>query len=75
VTRSAADLGIGALLTEPGLTWIPFHGRIDEISLFEEALAEDEIERLYITVSTPGPIGRRTATPSTSPAAATMDPW
>ena len=47
VTRSLAELGIGALLTEPGLTWVPFHGRIDEVSLFEEALSEDEIGRRY----------------------------
>ncbi len=49
VTRSIADMGIGANISDPDMEvlWRPFHGRIDEVSLFAVALPEDEIQRLY----------------------------
>ncbi len=49
LTRSVADFGIGSSLSAPeqDFVWSPFHGRIDEVSLFDTALAEDAIEGLY----------------------------
>lgn len=49
ITRSIADLGIGSHITDPEqeFVWSPFHGRIDEVSLFDMALTEDRIEGLY----------------------------
>ena len=48
LTRSRADFGIGGVIIPEGdLVWRPFQGRIDEVSLFDVALAEAEIQRLY----------------------------
>ena len=49
IKRSTVDLGIGGMLNVPSTFLVerPFHGKIDEVSLFDVALTEDEIQGLY----------------------------
>ncbi len=47
LTRSIADLGIGGHVSNPNLVGRPFAGRIDEVRLYDVAVGQDEITRLY----------------------------
>jgi hypothetical protein len=45
---AAADVGIGAYLSAPGLPLAFFHGEIDEISLYNRALTAAEVQSVYV---------------------------
>lgn len=47
ITKSVADLGIGAQVHSPTMLQFPFAGVIDEVALFNRALSQAEIQSIY----------------------------
>jgi hypothetical protein len=47
ITQSIADVSIGAYLYSPNGVWLPFPGKIDELSFYNVALTGPEIKSIY----------------------------
>jgi hypothetical protein len=48
MTTSIADVGIGGRMNEPGLVVQPFVGRIDDIAIYNRAIAPAEINAIFV---------------------------
>jgi hypothetical protein len=53
------ELGIGCCATTPGHDTYPWHGRLDEIAIFNHALTAEQVRQLYL-----GPVDKPLASPS-----------